>query len=299
MEDPVYLADEKVLSRMLASESRQQLDSYFDTRIQRDFTEADRRELAVWMRDVCVAEDCQPDILPLSVAIVDRFLSFVRTKRSQLQLLGATALLLASKLRQTRQIQSKHLVYYTQDTITLHELHTWEMFVLTTLRWDLSIITPIDYLDLLIRRVSKQGASVICETTPDEADEKAAFDDEQALCEIEDESIRLMHECCLDVKTSLYSPSSVAWACVARAVELWRAKQPVYSSFEEEISQIVHIQEEAHAHQPALLHTTNVHCASAQTHASHHKRMRTPKSILIQCNKLLTLHTQQVICQTQ
>lgn len=193
MEDPVYLSDEHVLSRMLASETRQEMQSYFETRLQRDFNEQDRRELAIWMRDVCEAEECQQDIFPLSILIVDRFLSFVRTKRTQLQLLGAVALLLASKLRQTSQIPAKHLIYYTQDLITSSELKTWELFVLTTLKWDLALITPVDYLDILIRRMK--------------------------LDDIEEEAHRMIVECCLEYKYSLYPPSMIAWACLMRAME--------------------------------------------------------------------------------
>lgn len=199
MEDPVYLSDEKVLSRMLISETRQELHSYFDTRMQRDFTENDRHELAVWMRDVCQAEECQPDIFPLSMLIVDRFLSFVKTKRTQLQLLGAVALLLASKLRQTNQIPAKHLIYYTQDLITLNELKTWEFFVLTTLKWDLALITPIDFLDIFIKQMK--------------------FDDEQFTSDIEDEAHRMIAQCCLEFKYSLHPPSMIAWACLLRAIE--------------------------------------------------------------------------------
>jgi hypothetical protein len=177
MEDPVYLDDERVLNRMLASETRQEIESYFDLCVQKDFTESDRHELAIWMRDVCVAEECQPDVFPLSILIIDRFLSVVRTKRSQLQLLGSVALLVASKLRQTVQIPAKHLIYYTQDLITRSELRTWELFVLTTLKWDVALITPTDYLDIFIRRMK--------------------LADPQMISDIEDQAQKLIVECCL------------------------------------------------------------------------------------------------------
>lgn len=202
MEDPVYLSDASVVKRMLASEARQEMQSYFDNRLQVDFTESDRRELAVWMRDVCQAEECQADIFPLSMQVVDKFLTFVRTKRSQLQLLGAVALLLASKLRQTRQIPAKHLVYYTQDLITLNELRTWELFVLTTLKWDLALITPVDYLDILIKRIK--------------------LDDEQLISEIEEHSVRLIHQSSLSYSCSLCPPSMIAWACLMQAIDTWK-----------------------------------------------------------------------------
>uniref|UniRef100_A0A6G1S672 G1/S-specific cyclin-D2 n=1 Tax=Aceria tosichella TaxID=561515 RepID=A0A6G1S672_9ACAR len=201
MEDPVYLDDERVLNRMLASETRQEIESYFETCVQKDFTESDRHELAIWMRDVCIAEECQPDVLPLSILIIDRFLSVVRTKRNQLQLLGSVALLVASKLRQTIQIPAKHLIYYTQDLITLSELKTWELFVLTTLKWDLALITPVDYLDIFIRRMK--------------------LVDSQMISDIEDQAQKLIVECCLEFKYSLYPPSVIAWACLIKSMELW------------------------------------------------------------------------------
>lgn len=184
MEDPVYLKDEHVLSRMLKSEARQEMQSYFENNFQNDFTQEDRYTLADWMRDVCQSEDCQPDTFALSVQIVDRFLSLVRTKKTQLQLLGSVALLLASKLRQTQQIRAKQLIYYTRELITLNELKTWELFVLTTLKWDLALITPFDYLDIFVRRLFPTNRFM-------------QRGDEQRIADIEDEAIRLIYECCL------------------------------------------------------------------------------------------------------
>lgn len=203
MEDPVYLSDEQVLSQMLASETRQEFESYFDNCLQADFTHNDRRELALWMQDVCRAEECQTDIFPLSMLIVDRFLSFVRTKKTQLQLLGTVALLLSSKLRQTSQIPVKHLIYYTQDSITRNELRTWELFVLTTLKWDLAFITPIDYLDILIRRMK-------------------ISDDERIISDIEEKAQAMIGQCCLEFEYSLLPPSMIAWACLVRAMDSYK-----------------------------------------------------------------------------
>lgn len=174
MQDPVYLNDKHVLSRMLASETRHECQHYFNNGFQQDFDQQDRRVLAIWMRDVCQAEECQPDIFPLSIRIMDTFLSIVRTQKSQLQLLGSVALLVASKLRQTTQIPTKHLIYYTHDLITVNELKSWELLLLTTLKWDLAMITAADYLDIFIK-----------------------LEDEHMSMLIEDEALRLIYECCL------------------------------------------------------------------------------------------------------
>ena len=54
--------------------------------------------------------------------IMDRFLSVVRIRKSQLQLLGAVCLFLASKIRQTRPLSAQKLVSYTDYSITCEEL---------------------------------------------------------------------------------------------------------------------------------------------------------------------------------
>lgn len=54
--------------------------------------------------------------------IMDRFLSVVNIRKSQLQLLGAVCLFLASKLRQKRPLMAERLVLYTDYSITFEEL---------------------------------------------------------------------------------------------------------------------------------------------------------------------------------
>lgn len=249
MEDPVYLSDERVLTRMLCSEKRQleQLQSScFESGFQKEISSQDRAVLAEWMRDVCLAEECQADTFPLSCQIVDHFLALVRTKRSQLQLLGATALLLASKLRQTQQIPAKYLIYYTKDLITMQELRTWELFVLTTLKWDLALITPVDYLDIFLRRLfptqtsninSTSNSNSICSgrdtlnTPPLDASGFIMLqDDEQRIAEVEDEAHRLIYECCLDYKYSLCLPSVIASTCLARAMDHQQVVSSAYDN---------------------------------------------------------------------
>lgn len=71
---------------------------------------------------VCEEEMCQEEVFPLSMNIMDRFLSMVRIRKGQIQLLGAVCLFLASKIRQTRPISAQKLVHYTDNSITCEEL---------------------------------------------------------------------------------------------------------------------------------------------------------------------------------
>lgn len=53
---------------------------------------------------------------------VDRFLSVCPIRKSQLQLLGTTCLLLASKLREPKPLSADILVFYTDNSITRSDL---------------------------------------------------------------------------------------------------------------------------------------------------------------------------------
>lgn len=53
---------------------------------------------------------------------LDRILAIVRLKRSQFQLLGATCMFLASKLKDTAPLTAEKLIIYTDNSITLEQL---------------------------------------------------------------------------------------------------------------------------------------------------------------------------------
>ncbi|XP_033242304.1 G1/S-specific cyclin-D2-like isoform X4 [Drosophila miranda] len=86
---------------------------------------------------------------------MDRFLSTKSVRKTHLQILAAACLLLASKLREPscRALSVELLVVYTDNSIYKDDLIKWELYVLSRLGWDLSSVTPLDFLDLLIRRV--------------------------------------------------------------------------------------------------------------------------------------------------
>lgn len=53
---------------------------------------------------------------------IDRFLSVVDIPRTRLQLLGAVAMFLASKLKETNPLTAEKLVVYTDNSVTLEDL---------------------------------------------------------------------------------------------------------------------------------------------------------------------------------
>lgn len=119
--DPVF-EDERILHNLLRTEEKYTLTSCYFKCFQTELTCYMRTIVCGWMLDVCEEEKCQNDVFPLAMNIMDRFLSVVRIRKNQLQLLGAVCLFLASKLRQTRPIEAEKLVQYTENSITSEEL---------------------------------------------------------------------------------------------------------------------------------------------------------------------------------
>lgn len=71
---------------------------------------------------VCEEQKCEDAVLPLAVNFMDRFLSVCVIKRQQLQLLGATCLLIASKLRSANRLGIELLCTYTDNSVSYEHI---------------------------------------------------------------------------------------------------------------------------------------------------------------------------------
>lgn len=73
---------------------------------------------------VCEENRCQEEVFILALNYMDRFLALTPVPRTQLQILAAACLLLASKLREpsVRGLPADLLVFYTDNSITRRDL---------------------------------------------------------------------------------------------------------------------------------------------------------------------------------
>lgn len=71
---------------------------------------------------VCEEQLCEEQIFPLAINYMDRFLCVCKIKRQQLQLLGATCLLIASKIRSSNILTIELLCAYTDYSVTYNHI---------------------------------------------------------------------------------------------------------------------------------------------------------------------------------
>ncbi|KAJ3631229.1 hypothetical protein MTP99_012371 [Tenebrio molitor] len=157
--DPNIFNDFRVMKHLLNDESLYTPHTNYFQNVQTDIEPFMRKVVATWMLEVCEEQMCEDQVLPLAVNLMDRFLCVCNIKRQQLQLLGATCLLIASKVRSTNVLPVYLLCAYTDYSVSCELLVSWELLVLSKLKWNVASITGFDYIDQIIERCSWGGES--------------------------------------------------------------------------------------------------------------------------------------------
>lgn len=197
--DPVLLKDDRVLLNLLHLEEKYMPNSSYFSCVQTDVEPYMREMAAHWMLQVCQEERQEEEVFTLAMNMMDRFLSLMKIRREQLQLLGTVCLFLASKIKESDPLDPTRLVKYTDNSVTLEEIRKWELLVLSRLKWDLAAITPHAFLDQIISRLHLSFP----ETQMRMVREHATF---------------FITVCATDARFTSNPPSMVAAAAVASAV---------------------------------------------------------------------------------
>ncbi|KAK4105993.1 A/B/D/E cyclin [Parathielavia hyrcaniae] len=107
--------------------------------------------LVDWLVEVHTRFHLLPETLFLAVNVVDRFLSEKVVQLDRLQLVGITAMFIASKYEEVLSPHIANFRHIADDGFTEAEILSAERFVLATLNYDLSYPNPMNFL----RRISK------------------------------------------------------------------------------------------------------------------------------------------------
>lgn len=201
--DPVFVEDDRVLKNLLELETSYLPSASDPSNFQSDIRPAMREILSDWMFSVCEEEGCAVDVFLLSMNYVDRFLCSCpnRIKRSQLQLLGSVCLFIASKFKDANHLSSTTLSYYTDHSVSSDEIQEWELNVLQVLNWNVSAITAVDFMELILTRLKPP----------------AIFDKQM----INIRHAQTLAALCNISKTCIvFSPSTVAAASIAEIVRM-------------------------------------------------------------------------------
>ncbi|KAJ4408822.1 G2/mitotic-specific cyclin [Didymella pomorum] len=178
--------------------------------------------LVDWLLEVHTRFRLLPETLFLAVNIIDRFLSSKIVQLDRLQLVGVTAMFIASKYEEVLSPHVQNFRHVADDGFTEEEILSAERFVLTALNYDLSYPNPMNFL----RRISKADNYDIQTRTLGKY---------------------LLEIGCLDHRFLAHPPSQVAAAAMylARLVlerGPWDSTLAHYSGYsEEEIQPVLHL----------------------------------------------------------
>ncbi|XP_027544542.1 G2/mitotic-specific cyclin-B2 [Neopelma chrysocephalum] len=173
-----------------------------------------RAILVDWLVQVHSRFQLLQETLYMCVALIDRFLQSHPVPRKRLQLVGVTAMLVASKYEEILCPDVADFVYITDNAYTGSEIREMEMIILKELNFDLGRPLPIHFL----RRASKAG----------EADAK-----QHTLAKY------LMELTLIDYDMVHHRPSEVAAAALCLSQKIlghnkWGTKQQYYTGYAED-----------------------------------------------------------------
>jgi len=127
-----------------------------------------RAILIDWLVEVHLKFKLVPETLYLTVNVIDRYLKVAMVERSNLQLVGVSALLLASKYEEIYPPELKDLVYITDKAYTQEQILVMEEQMVKALSYNMTISS----IHLFMMRYLKAGhadrrmvwlASYVCE----------------------------------------------------------------------------------------------------------------------------------------
>jgi len=154
--DPMFCSEyvQEVYDFLRDKEAEDRIDYTYMSR-QTGLTPRMRMVLVDWMVEVQLKFRMTSESLYLSVNIVDKYLQKKPVNRDHLQLLGVTALHIASKFEEVYSVDINDFVFICDNACTAADIIAFEGEVLRTIHWCLTTPCPLHFL----RRYSKAAGS--------------------------------------------------------------------------------------------------------------------------------------------
>jgi cyclin A len=133
------------LREMEGKPKHRPLPDYIE-KVQSDLTPHMRAVLVDWLVEVAEEYKLVSDTLYLTISYVDRFLSVKPINRQKLQLVGVSAMLIASKYEEIGPPKVEDFCYITDNTFTKQEVVSMEADILLALQFELGSPTIKTFL---------------------------------------------------------------------------------------------------------------------------------------------------------
>jgi G2/mitotic-specific cyclin-B, other len=131
----------------LFSTEHQFIPKYGYMKVQADITEKMRAILIDWIVEVHNKFKLAPETLFLTVNLIDRYLEKIPVCRDRLQLVGVSAMLIASKYEDIYPPETRDFVYITDKAFTKGEVIQMETSILKQLDYNITVPSSYRFLE--------------------------------------------------------------------------------------------------------------------------------------------------------
>lgn len=114
-----------------------------------------RAILVDWLIEVHLKFKLLPETLFITVNIIDRYLEKQKVSKTRLQLVGVTALLIASKYEEIYPPELKDFVYITDRAYSKQDVLQMEFSILNTLSFDITFPTAFRFLERYVKQLGE------------------------------------------------------------------------------------------------------------------------------------------------
>ena len=123
------------------------LDADYLTKVQTEIKDTSRAFLVEWIIDVHRKFKLMPETLYVTINVIDRFLAIQEIKKTQLHLLGVTALLIATKYEEIYPPELKDLLSVSENKFTKEEVLKMECLILSKLEFNFMYPSSLRFLE--------------------------------------------------------------------------------------------------------------------------------------------------------